>query len=176
LQGLDDRNHRVIYLGTFSKSLIPSIRVSFAVLPQVLLERYQQHFNIYKQTVSRLHQHTLFQFMKNGHWETHLNRMRTLYRKRQKVLLKSMETNFGEKARIIGDHAGLHILVTVKNNMSEKELIETAKAYKVKVYPTSIYYKNRVGKNPSHVLLGFGGLTEEEIEKGILLLKKAWCL
>ncbi|MBM7662994.1 GntR family transcriptional regulator/MocR family aminotransferase [Bacillus mesophilus] len=173
LQGLDILN-RVIYLGTFSKSLIPSIRVSFAVLPQELLEEYKRHFSTYKQTVSRLHQHTLFQFMKNGHWETHLNRMRTLYRRRQKVLLKSIETNFSDQVKIIGDHAGLHILVAVKNGMSESELLETAKTHKVKVYPTSIYYKNSSPNNFPRILLGFGGVTEEEIEKGIMRLKKAW--
>ncbi len=139
LQGLDF-NGRVIYLGTFSKSLIPSIRLSYMILPKKLLEKYYKHFTIYKQTVSRLHQQTLYLFMKNGHWKSHLNKMRTLYRKKQNILLSSIEKYMGDKISIIGEKSGLHILLRVKNNMSELELINAAMKNKVRVYPTSIYY------------------------------------
>ncbi|WP_066073379.1 MocR-like pyridoxine biosynthesis transcription factor PdxR [Neobacillus soli] len=175
LQGLD-RNGKVIYLGTFSKSLIPSIRISFMVLPSSLLEKYKSHFTIYKQTVSRLHQHTLSQFMINGHWERHLNKMRTVYRKKQTALVQSIEKYMGQQATIIGDDAGLHILLSVQNQLSEKELIERAKAYKVQVYPTSVYYENNQPDREPMVLLGFGGLTEEQIKHGIRLLKEVWAI
>ncbi|MFJ5714412.1 PLP-dependent aminotransferase family protein [Neobacillus sp. NPDC093127] len=173
LQGLD-HNGKVIYLGTFSKSLIPSIRISYMVLPPNLLEKYSQHFTIYKQTVSRLHQHTLWQFMINGHWERHLNKMRTVYRKKQTTLIRSIEKYFGRQVTVIGDEAGLHILLSVRNQLSEKELIEAAKAYKVRVYPTSVYSENDQPDREPRVLLGFSGLTEEQMEKGIQLLKEAW--
>ncbi|MFK9090904.1 PLP-dependent aminotransferase family protein [Bacillus salipaludis] len=173
LQGLDHKG-KVIYVGTFSKSLIPSIRISYMVLPDGLLEKYNQHFTIYKQTVSRLHQHTLSLFMINGHWERHLNKMRTVYRKKQATLIRSIEKYFGQQARIIGDDAGLHILLNVRNQLSEKELIEKAKAYKVMVYPTSVYYENNQPEQEPMILLGFGGLTEEQIEEGIRLLKESW--
>jgi len=173
LQGLD-HNGKVVYLGTFSKSLIPSIRISYMVLPESLLEKYNQHFSLYKQTVSRLHQHTLWQFMINGHWERHLNKMRTVYRKKQTTLIRSIEKYLDRQVTVIGDEAGLHILLCIDNQLSEKELIEKAKAYKVKVYPTSVYYKNNQPEQVSNILLGFGGLTEEQIEQGIQLLKEAW--
>ncbi|WP_445493017.1 MocR-like pyridoxine biosynthesis transcription factor PdxR [Niallia sp. 03133] len=173
LQGLD-QNGKVIYLGTFSKSLMPSIRISYMVLPNNLLKKYHDHFLIYKQTVSRLHQHTLWLFMMNGHWERHLNRMRTVYRKKQNTLIRCIEKYLGIQAGVIGDDSGLHLLLSVQNNMSEKELIEKAKEYKVKVYPTSIYYSNHNTDQKPAILLGFGGLREEEIEKGIHQLKKAW--
>jgi GntR family transcriptional regulator / MocR family aminotransferase len=175
LQGLD-ANGKVIYLGTFSKSLIPSIRINYMVLPGTLLKKYTDHFSLYKQTVSRLHQHTLWNFMKTGHWERHLNKMRTVYRRRQQTLISSIKKNLGDHVRIIGDDSGLHILLDVQNAMSEKELIEKAKGEKVKVYPTSVYYQDLNANKGSMVLLGFGGLTECEIEQGILLLKRAWNL
>ncbi|TWD96373.1 GntR family transcriptional regulator/MocR family aminotransferase [Neobacillus bataviensis] len=175
LQGLDP-NDKVIYLGTFSKSLIPSIRINYMVLPQTLLQKYNDHFSLYKQTVSRLHQHTLWQFMKEGHWERHLNKMRTVYRKRQHTLISSIKRNFGGQATIIGDDSGLHILLRVQNAMSEKQLIESAKEFKVKVYPTSVYFQQAMSDKSPMILLGFGGLTESEIEEGIQLLKKAWNL
>jgi GntR family transcriptional regulator/MocR family aminotransferase len=173
LQGLDI-NERVVYLGTFSKSLIPSIRISYLVLPKPLLIKYKQYFTVYKQTVSRLHQDTLFRFMSQGHWERHLNKMRTLYRKKHNVLLTSIEKYMGNSVTIIGERAGLHILIRVKNEMSEKELVETALTKGVRVYPVSIYYRNFVKTQNSLILLGFGGLTLREIEEGIRALKYCW--
>ncbi|MGG3692269.1 PLP-dependent aminotransferase family protein [Heyndrickxia ginsengihumi] len=173
LQGLDAREH-VIYLGSFSKSLIPSLRISYMVLPPALLNKYQERFMIYKQTVSRLHQDTLFQFMKEGHWERHLNRMRTLYRKKHHVLLLSINKYMKRHVKIIGEHAGLHIVLEVNNRMSEKELIESAIYVGVKIYPLSIYYTDVEKELLPKVILGFGGLSESEIEKGIQLIAEAW--
>nr|WP_263327408.1 PLP-dependent aminotransferase family protein [Neobacillus sp. Marseille-Q6967] len=173
LQGLD-QNGNVIYLGTFSKSLIPSIRMNYMVLPQSLLDQYNQHFMIYKQTVSRLHQHTLWQFMAKGYWERHLNKMRTIYRKKQHILINAVEKDLGSRVSVIGEDAGLHILLKVHSDLSEKELIEKAREFKVKVYPTSVYYGKYDSKREPMLLLGFGGLTENEIEEGIRLLKGAW--
>ncbi|KAB8125938.1 PLP-dependent aminotransferase family protein [Gracilibacillus oryzae] len=175
LQGLD-RHDCVIYLGTFSKALIPSIRVSYVVLPTTLVAKYHSQFTIYKQTVSRLHQDTLCRFMNQGYWQRHLNRMRTLYRKKQQVLLTAIGEYMGDSVQIVGEHAGLHILLTVKNGMKEEELIESAAKKRVKVYPTSIYYNNVNASGEAEILLGFGGLPVKDIEEGIRLLKDAWVL
>jgi len=173
LQGLDN-NGNVIYMGTFSKSLIPSIRISYLVLPLTLMNKYQKDFNIYKQTVSRFHQNTLFRFMNEGHWSKHLNRVRTLYRKKHKTLLISIDKYMGGRVDIIGERSGLHILLKVNNKMSEEELIESAYKMKVKVYPTSVYYdRYEVNRFPT-ILLGFGGIRETQIEEGINLLSQAW--
>jgi GntR family transcriptional regulator / MocR family aminotransferase len=173
LQGLD-KSGRVVYLGTFSKSLIPSLRISFMVLPMSLLEKYNNHFSIYKQTVSRLHQHTLELFMKNGHWERHLNRMRTVYRKKQQKLIQAIEKYLRKQVEIVGDESGLHILLKVNAQSSETKLIEQAAQMGVKVYPTSVYYQIVNSLQNPMILLGFGGVSEKEIEKGIQLLRDAW--
>lgn len=175
LQSLDI-NKRVIYLGTFSKSLLPSIRVSYMVLPPELLRNYQEKCAVYKQTVSRLHQHTLELFMEQGHWEKHLNRIRNLYKKKHGVLLSSIKNVFSEKeiVEIIGADSGMHILLKVQNGMNEQELIETAADVGVKVYPTSIYFVNSSMSADGTVLLGFGGLDEKEIQQGIKGLRQAW--
>jgi GntR family transcriptional regulator / MocR family aminotransferase len=175
LQGLSTKE-RVVYLGTFSKSLIPSIRISYMVLPSPLMKKYLEHFTIYKQTVSRIHQDTLYRFMKEGFWQSHLNKMRTLYRKKHSTLMLAINNYFGQNVTIIGEKSGLHIVLEVKNNMEEDELINTAMNVGVKVYPLSIYYKGATGRVGSRILLGFGGLTETEINTGIKLLKEAWNL
>ncbi|WP_462413520.1 MocR-like pyridoxine biosynthesis transcription factor PdxR [Neobacillus sp. Marseille-QA0830] len=173
LQGLDTEG-KVIYLGTFSKSLIPSIRISYLVLPTKLLKIYQEGFTVYKQTVSRLHQETLFQFMNEGYWQSHLNKMRTLYRKKHGTLLGAAGRLFGNQVEVIGEKSGLHVVLAVNNHMSEDELIQSALKLGVKVYPLSIYYANSPTKAGPKVVVGFGGLTEQQIEKGMELLCKAW--
>lgn len=175
LQGLSTKEN-VVYIGTFSKSLIPSIRISYMVLPSPLMEKYLEHFTIYKQTVSRIHQDTLYRFMKEGFWQSHLNKMRTLYRKKHSTLLLAINHYFGQNVTIIGEKSGLHIVLEVKKNMEEEELITTAMNVGVKVYPLSIYYNGATRNVGSRILLGFGGLTETEINTGIQLLKEAWKL
>lgn len=173
LQGLPYGNEHVIYLGTFSKTLLPSLRLSYMVLPYTLMLKFQKQLQIYKQTVSRLHQETLYLFMKKGHWQTHLNKMRTKYRKKQHQLIQTIHSYFGEKIQIRGENSGLHVLLEIKSAVSETELIELAAENQVIVYPVSHYYAE--GKSPvPTVLLGFGGLNESEIEEGIRRLKEAW--
>lgn len=174
LQGLDMKGN-VIYLGTFSKSLIPSIRISYMVLPQELLKKYQEHFTIYKQTASRLHQQTLSHFIKDGYWQSHLNKMRTLYRKKHDILLSAIKKYLADNVNVIGANSGLHIVLEVKKEMEADELIRLATDAGVKIYPLSIYYHGTQVRD-SKVLLGFGGLSESENDMGIRLLKEAWGL
>lgn len=175
LHGLDSSGN-VIYMGTFSKSLIPSIRISYLVLPLTLMNKYQEHLKVYKQSVSQLHQDTLYRFMKEGYWSRHLNKMRTVYRKKHKILISTINKYMGEKVEIIGENSGLHILLKVKNGMSEENLIRTALKMKVKIYPTSIYYDKYENNKFSCIMLGFGGLKEIQIEEGIKILKSAWSI
>jgi GntR family transcriptional regulator/MocR family aminotransferase len=175
LQGLDAIGN-VIYMGTFSKSLIPSARISYLVLPLKLMNKYEEHLKVYKQTVSKLHQDTLYRFMEEGHWARHLNKMRTVYRKKHKILLSAINKYMGKKVEVIGESSGLHILLKVKNGMSEEDLIKTALNMKVKVYPTSIYYDKYENNRFPCVMLGFGGLKEMQIEEGINILKNSWLL
>ncbi|MBG9452937.1 GntR family transcriptional regulator [Lysinibacillus sphaericus] len=172
LQGLDSYDH-VIYMGTFSKSLIPSIKLSYMVLPRKLINLYIEN-SYYVQTVSRLHQHTLQLFMESGHWERHLSKSRNSYKRKYEALLKAINQIMADKVKIYGASSGLHILLEPNNSMSEDELIEKAKMEGVKLYPTSIFYAIPPEEQPAKVLLGFANLDEEEIYKGIELLKNAW--
>jgi len=171
LQGL--LNTKVIYLGTFSKSLIPSSRVSYMILPVELATRYHDHYYLSKQTVSRHLQETLSLFISQGHWETHVNKMRTVYKRKHKLLLEVIGEVFGDKVTIIGEKTGLHILMTIHNHMSEAELLTAAQAKQVKVYPTSIYFA-RENSFKNTILLGYGGLSVSDIDKGVRLLNEAW--
>ncbi|WP_418057180.1 PLP-dependent aminotransferase family protein [Priestia megaterium] len=174
LQSLDS-NGRVIYTGTFSKSFMPSLRISYLVLPEVLLKTYhEQRFSLYEQAVPTLHQQTLGLIMKNGEWNKHLKRVRTAYQLKHSTLLAALQKEFNENITISGELAGLHILVRVHNDMNEQQLINAARKQDVSVYGTSRYWLTEVPRQKPHILLGFGSLGKEEIEEGIRRLKNAW--
>ncbi|MEN1935852.1 PLP-dependent aminotransferase family protein [Paenibacillus sp. 102] len=173
LQGLDT-NERVIYMGTFSKSFLPSLRMGYIVLPNHLLEAYKNLDGIFKQTVSKIQQLALANFIQNGDWDRHLNRVRTLYKKKHHTLVKSLLSQMGTGVDILGDQSGLHIVLHVHNGMYEQELIQSAAEKHVKLYPLSIYDSVNNLQKEAYVLLGFGGVPIDSIETVVTLLKKAW--
>ncbi len=173
LQGLDSSG-RVVYLGTFSRALTPAFRISFLVLPPLLLERFRQHVHSYDQLASPIHQKTLQLFMQSGHFERHVRKMRNHYQKKHAALLGAVETSMGNRVRVIGESSGLHIVLEVRNGMEETELIRRGQTVGVQVYPTSIYRVDSEKARSSSVLLGFGGMSAEEIVRGIERLSEAW--
>ncbi|MCC2461323.1 PLP-dependent aminotransferase family protein [Bacillus mobilis] len=173
LQGLDS-NERVIYMGTFSKSFLPSLRMGYIVLPPHLLGAYQELGGMFKQTVSTLQQLTFATFIQNGDWERHINRSRTLYKRKHISLIKSITNEMGNNIRILGEQSGLHIVLHVHNGMNEQEIIHAAAKQRIKLYPLSTYDFVHNIREDSYVLLGFGSIPEDCIETVVQLLKKAW--
>lgn len=175
LQGMDT-GENVIYMGTFSKSIAPAIRISYMVLPDPLLKRYREKAGFFASTVSRIDQNILYRFLVDGFYERHLNRMRAIYKgKHDKLIgeLKAMEKKFF----IRGEYAGLHLLLTAKDGRPEEELVRQAKEVGVHVYGLSSWLigEEELPEEWKHtVALGYANLSENEIEKGTELLKKAW--
>jgi GntR family transcriptional regulator/MocR family aminotransferase len=173
LQGMDQMD-KVIYIGTFSKSIAPAIRVSYMVLPKSLLSVYQKQVSFYSSTVSRIDQNILYQFMAEGHYERHLNRMRAVYKAKHDALITGLKP-FESQFLIRGEYAGLHLLLTDQRGRTEEELIKKAAESNVKVYGMSGYFIHEEHNTyPPTIVLGFASLTEEEIRAGLSLLKKAW--
>ncbi|MDD3251535.1 MAG: PLP-dependent aminotransferase family protein [Lachnospiraceae bacterium] len=173
LQGMD-RNGRVIYLGTFSKCIAPAIRVSYLVLPVQLMKRYREQAGFYASTVSRIDQNILYQFLAQGYFERHLNRMRAIYKAKHDALMAAVRP-LDDLFEISGEYAGIHILLTGKCGQPEAELIAQAEAAGVKVYGLSSYYIHpEHNHNPATVVLGYANLSEAQIREGIRLLAGAW--
>lgn len=173
LQGLD-KTGKVIYMGTFSKSIAPAIRIGYLVLPRPLLAVYQRKLGFYASTVSRIDQNILYQFLTEGYYERHLNRMRAIYKGKHDCLLSQLR-KLEEDFEIHGEYAGLHVLLTSKRGRSEEWLIEEARKEGVKVYGLSTYYIHKHHNNrPSTVILGYAKLSEEEIQEGVRRLRGAW--
>jgi len=165
---------RVIYLGNFSKSFLPGIRLSYMVLPLPLLDRYQQRFCLFESTVSILSQLAMAKFMEEGEWGRHIKRMRLVYKRKMEHLTSMLRNAFGDMISIIGEQSGLYVLIKVYSDCSEEQLLQRALSYGVKVYPTSRYFVERRPDQPI-IKLGFSGLSLEDIELGVELLRKAWC-
>ena len=174
LQG-SDSNGKVIYTGTFSKSLAPSIRMSYMVLPEHILKIYQEKCRFISSTVSKVDQMILQKFMEEGYYERHLNKTRALYKNRHDVLISSLR-KMKEILEISGENAGVHLLLHFKTDDSEKDLIEKAAKQGVRVYGLSEYCvkDNEDSTGKAVILLGYANMNEERIRAAVQLLCKAW--
>ncbi|MDE6387459.1 MAG: PLP-dependent aminotransferase family protein [Lachnospiraceae bacterium] len=166
-----DHNGKVVYIGTFSKSIAPAIRISYMVLPYPLLEKYRKECGFYSSTVSRLDQTILNEFIQDGYFERYLNKMRKQYREKHDLILNELKP-FEKAFRISGSNAGQHVLLTDVKGRKEEELANMAKEAKVKVYRMQDFRIEKNSDDPAMLLLGYGALSFEEIKEGIALLKK----
>lgn len=167
-----DLNH-VIYLGSFAESFLPTLRISYMVLPAKLLKKYHQSFFNVGQSASAIHQRAMAIFMEDGFWESHIRRMRSIYKGKMETLITAIEKSFPDDVEILGRESGLYILLRVKKGYTEKQLIQKAAENGVKVYAASRFFIKRKPKYPL-IQLGFGGNSEEEILMGIEILREAW--
>jgi len=174
LQGMD-HNGKVIYIGTFSKAIAPAIRVSYMVLPESLMQGYEEKGRLISSTVSRIDQKILNEFIQCGAFERHLNRMRKIYKGKHDILLESLK-GFRKKFTILGDHAGSHILLRAKYDVTEQWLRQRAEENGIKIYCQSDYIieEENSPKEAATVIIGYAGMDPEDIEKGIIALKEAW--
>lgn len=164
----------VVYLGTFSKILSPSLRLSYMVLPPMLLESYKKTFSEYNTPVPFLSQKTLELFMQQGYWERHLRRTVQIYKKKQEFLIRNLTNYFGNRIEVYGNNAGVHLLIKVKGSLTEQQLIDRAAQMDVKVYPASRYWARIENYSNDMVFLGFTGIAENDISQGVELLYRAW--
>ena len=171
LQGYDAED-KVIYLGTFSKSIAPAIRLSYMVLPKDILKAYRKKGSFVNSTVSKVDQTIVQHFIEEGYYERHLNKTRALYKGRHDVLIRALqEMNFD--CKIAGEYAGVHLLMSFADHVSESELVRRAENAEVKVYGLSDYC---IGENhrSATILLGYANLSEEEIREATAILKGVW--
>lgn len=172
LQG-NDRKGSVIYLGTFSKSISPSLRVSYMVLPERLLERYHKNCGFYASTVPKEQQLKLTAFFNQGHFERYLNRMRGVYKGKHDYFLGLLRKESWVH-KIYGDNAGMHLLVEVDSPLSQEEIVNRAKEGGVFVYTLEEYQIPGTvlkAKKPT-LLLGYGGLNEKQMQYGVEVLRE----
>lgn len=168
-----DAHEKVIYLGTFSKSIAPAIRLSYMVLPGPLLEEYERRNDFVHSTVSKVDQMIVQRFIEEGYYERHLNKTRALYKSRHDVLIEGLKS-MSDILTISGEHAGVHLLLTFRNGMTEEELIQRAKAEDIRVYGMSDYWIGEREETEATILLGYANLTEEQIREAAEILNRCF--
>lgn len=172
LQGIDNRD-KVIYMGTLSKAIAPSIRMGYMVLPKTLLKQYYKVAGFYATTVPRLEQELVTRFIREGYFQRHLNRMRNIYRNKHDCLIHALE-QYMPSIAFYGQHAGLHFVLHIKSEQyNEEELIQKARNVGVGIYSMKQYCIQEQVEDIKF-LLGYAKLQIWEIEEGIQRLKQAW--
>ena len=171
LQGMGEPA-RVVYFYTFAKSLAPSMRISYMVLPWELMKKWQERFCGYSCSVPSFEQYTLQRFMEEGYYERHLNRMKTIYRSRRDAIMQALEY---PGLRGIGMDAGLHFVLETRLGLSEAELVERAARAGVRVRGMSEYYAGGQDTAPyPRLIIGYGSYDEEALREAAGLLLQAW--
>lgn len=168
LQGMSDGN-TVIYLGSFSRLLLPSLRISYMVLPPLLVERYRQLGHLYNQTSSTIEQLALADFIAAGALRRHVKRLRKLYSNKNTLLRQALTEIFGSRIIVRAYESGLHLRLAVDTGLTAEKLAAQALQKGVRILP--VYDSN--GTLPE-ILLSFAGIQENEIRPALLQLKKAW--
>lgn len=172
LQGYDAEG-RVIYLGTFSRSVAPAIRLSYMVLPGQLLAYYQEKVRFISSTVSKVDQMIMQRFIEGGYYERHLNKTRALYKSRHDLMLESLRPLLGI-CEVSGENAGVHLLLKFRTGVPEEELICQAKECGIRVYGLSDYRIRQMDGERATVLLGYANLSGGQIREAVRLLIQCW--
>lgn len=170
LQGLD-RGDCVVYLGTFAKALSPSIRVGYMVVPSWVHKLYKESYDAPFARVSLATQLTLASFMKEGHWDRHISRIRILNKKKHQAMKNALTKHLGSNFKIVAEGAGLAILIVpIKEDFNWDKLKSLAEEKQIAIYLA----KERSGGEFEAVRMGFGGFSVDEIEEAVAAFGKVW--
>lgn len=171
LQGLD-RHGRVIYAGTFSKVLFPSLRLGYLVVPSPLVDPFRAAKALADTGTGGLEQRALARFVRDGHFERHLRRTRARNGERRATLVAELQEHLGDQVEVLGANAGLHVMLRLRNVplANESELIADAERAGVRVYSPGLFYTAPRSHPEAELLLGYASLSLGQIRRGIARL------
>ncbi len=168
LQGLDT-NARVIYVGTFSKVLFPSLRLGYIVIPSDLVDRFMAIRRAMDIGPPNFYQEVIADFITEGHFSRHIRRMRVLYRERRSALVDSISKELGSMVEVLGDEAGMNLAVTLPAGSRDVEIAERAAGQNLWLWPLSPSYLGEASR-PGFIL-GFASTPVEEIPRVVRKLR-----
>lgn len=173
LQSLD-RNQRVIYTGTFSKTMLPGMRISYMVLPPDLLREYRRQYQHEIQASNTINLFAMHYFIENGEYNRHIKRMNHHYETKRKKLINELIARFGDNIHIEDIPAGLHFCAHFKSNKDFQEIEEKAKQEKLEIYTMIRFMLNNKHKhkNSIQLVLGFASIPEEKIPEAVTRLSR----
>ncbi len=168
-----DRAGRVIYMNTFSKTLAPSIRISYMLLPPALMDRFRRELGFYSCTVPSFEQYTLARFLQGGWFEKHINRMRKFYRTRRNRVIEILQASpFAARCTILEQDAGLHFLLKLDTDKSDEALKALCANAGIRLLSLGDYYEGAVPEQARRCLvINYSGLEEEKLSEGLSRLE-----
>ena len=172
MQSLD--RERVIYMNSFSKTLAPSIRISYLVLPARLMTEFKERLGFYSCTVASFEQYTLARFLARGHFEKHINRMRKFYRTRRNRVVNLLQTcPIAGRITILEQDAGLHFLLKVDTDLPDSVLEERLAQRGIRIQPISRYFYSPAGEDLHLFVVNYSQVDESALEKVLQQLPQA---
>ena len=154
-----DACEKVIYMNTFSKSLTPTIRISYMILPVHLANIFYSRLSFYSCTVSNFEQYTLASFIDRGYFEKHINRMRLYYIRQRKRLISCIEnSNLKDKCEIIENESGLHFLLRLRTDIPDEVLKEKMKESGIKIQSLSEFYLSDEGAKEHYFIINYSNI------------------
>ena len=166
-----DQADRVIYMNTFSRSLAPSLRIAYMVLPRPLLEAYQARLGFYSCTMPAMEQYTLARFLEDGHFDAHVNRMRVFYRARRDAVLQAIEESpLAGRCRVMGENAGLHFLLELDTEVPDEVLARQAEERGLRLAFLSDYQQRAAGDRPHTLVVNYPGTDLEHLAPALDIL------
>lgn len=171
-----DSHGRVIYINTFTKTLAPSMRISYMILPDRLMEKFRRELDFCSNTVPLFEQLTLARFISEGFFERHINRIKKIYKSRRDLLISSLKQYMPDGSfEIKGENSGLHFLMKMNSSASEEQFIDAAAKKDIRVRGLSEYYQNPSDYSGNAcIVIGYTQLLSEDIAKAVSLLADAW--
>lgn len=166
-----DMSSKVIYMNTFSKSLTSTIRISYMVLPMPLMDEFNRRLGYLSCTVSTFEQYTLAEFINQGYFERHINRMRNNYKKLRQLLLKELLTHpEHDKIQILQQASGLYFLLKINTTLSDRDLRSRLQQNGVHLQSLQHYYQNRQAAPEHTFVVNYSSLTEKDIPRAVAAL------
>ncbi|MEE1308281.1 MAG: PLP-dependent aminotransferase family protein [Anaerovibrio sp.] len=166
-----DMSSKVIYMNTFSKSLTSTIRISYMVLPMPLMEEFNRRLGYLSCTVSTFEQYTLAEFINQGYFERHINRMRNNYKKLRQLLLKELLAHpEHDKIQILQQASGLYFLLKINTTLSDRDLRSRLQQNGVHLQSLQHYYQNRQAAPEHTFVVNYSSLTEKDIPRAVAAL------
>lgn len=165
---------QVVYINSFSKSLAPSIRISYMVLPPQLMAQFRRELGFYGCTVPSFEQYTLARFLSSGHFEKHLNRMRRYYQRRRNQVVAALSgCAAADRLTILEQDAGLHFLVQVDTRMTDAELTAWLESIGIRIQALSSFYHTQSPGDLHCLVVNYSGLQDKELETALAKLEAA---
>lgn len=172
LQSIDSSGS-VIYLGTFSKALSPTVRMGYMILPPQLLEIYLHKFRDYNSTVPLLNQYVIGRLIETGQYDRHIRRLNHIFRSRLELFLAEF-SDVRQKIKLSSNGTGQYFLLQFLECTSQQELIDKALEQGVRVYSTMEFWRDKAECPPDTLFLGFSKIPLSDIPDCVARLKRAW--